>query len=490
MDALHALMKPMLSPRSAVMRRLVVIAYLLAATLALLIVSQAWGYDDPYITYRYAGNLAKGNGFVYNTGERLQATTTPLFTLLLALAAKAGAEIPFTARLLGALSLAAGGLLLFALGRAWEAPLAGWAGLLLYPTFPLLLTTLGSETPLYLALCLGALVAYARKGYAPAALCAALALLARPDGLLIPALLAADFTLRLARRGERQAFPWRALIVFIAASLPWLLFAWGYFGSPLPVTLAAKQRQGAMAISQGFAAGLLDVARDYSQSWLYRLEGLLAAAGVLWAFSRARRWLLLLVWAALYALAYTLLGVSRYYWYYAPLIPAFAAALGLGVEAAAWALRRASPWLRRGLPAALLLALALGQAAGLAQFRARPDPRLGIYRAAGQWLHANTPAEASVGALEVGVIGYYSARRMVDFAGLLDPLIAAQLGPQSTYEDAALWAVHRYRPDYIVLRRGDFPRLEAQLQSACRVEHVLRGADYGYDGVLRIYACP
>ena len=40
--------------------------------------------DDAYITYRYAENLAGGNGFVYNVGEQILGTSTPLYTLLLA----------------------------------------------------------------------------------------------------------------------------------------------------------------------------------------------------------------------------------------------------------------------------------------------------------------------------------------------------------------------------------------------------------------------
>ncbi|MCB0187901.1 MAG: hypothetical protein KDE31_26715, partial [Caldilineaceae bacterium] len=40
--------------------------------------------DDAFITYRYAENLATGQGFVYNAGERLLGTSTPLYTLLLA----------------------------------------------------------------------------------------------------------------------------------------------------------------------------------------------------------------------------------------------------------------------------------------------------------------------------------------------------------------------------------------------------------------------
>src|SRR5437762_13129041 len=41
-------------------------------------------FDDAYTTLRYAANLANGSGFVYNPGERVWGTTTPLFTLLLA----------------------------------------------------------------------------------------------------------------------------------------------------------------------------------------------------------------------------------------------------------------------------------------------------------------------------------------------------------------------------------------------------------------------
>ena len=40
--------------------------------------------DDAYITFRYARNLVTGAGFVYNPGERVLGTTTPLYTWLLA----------------------------------------------------------------------------------------------------------------------------------------------------------------------------------------------------------------------------------------------------------------------------------------------------------------------------------------------------------------------------------------------------------------------
>lgn len=40
--------------------------------------------DDAYIFYTYARNIADGHGYVFNIGEKVNATTSPLYTLLLA----------------------------------------------------------------------------------------------------------------------------------------------------------------------------------------------------------------------------------------------------------------------------------------------------------------------------------------------------------------------------------------------------------------------
>jgi hypothetical protein len=468
------------------------LVYLLAVSGGLFALFSAWAYDDPFITYRYAENLVRGLGFVYNPGERVLSTTTPLFTLLLAFLGLISPNFPVWANLIGAASLAAGGLLLWDLARSWQAPAVGWAGLLLYPTFPLLVSTLGSETPLYLALCLGAFAFYGRGRTLPAALCAALAVLARPDGVLVAGLLAGDFLLK-----NRGRISWREAALFSLILVGWAAFAWLYFGSPLPVTLAAKQQQGEMAVSQRFAPGFLTILGWYARL-PYLLEAGLALVGCLFAARRARTWLLFLAWPLLYFLAYSALGVSRYYWYYAPLLPGFIAAVGLGIAAAGAGLRaglRTRPGAR--LPAwerwgafVLLGLLFLSQAQSLAELRVQADRRYPIYRAVGEWLESNTLPGDRVGALEVGIIGYYARRPMVDFAGLIQPEIAARLGEGSNYEDAALWAVENYQPEYLVLPAAAFPRLEqGPVEQACDLSRHFPGEPYGYNGSLEVYAC-
>src|ERR1700682_2995626 len=45
-------------------------------------------FDDAYITFRYAANVARGFGLVFNPGERVLGTTSPLFTFILAAAGR------------------------------------------------------------------------------------------------------------------------------------------------------------------------------------------------------------------------------------------------------------------------------------------------------------------------------------------------------------------------------------------------------------------
>ena len=42
-------------------------------------------YEDAFITFRYAENLAAGDGLVYNIGERVYGSTAPLFAIIMAM---------------------------------------------------------------------------------------------------------------------------------------------------------------------------------------------------------------------------------------------------------------------------------------------------------------------------------------------------------------------------------------------------------------------
>ncbi len=448
-----------------------------------------WAYDDPFITYRYTNNLLRGIGFVYNPGERVLSTTTPFYTLLLAALSPFWGNLPRIANLVGALSIAAGSLLIFDIARSLKSPIVGWVGLLLYPSFTLLLNTIGSETPLYIAFALASFAFYYRQNFVFTAAFCALTVITRPDGALVPMIIGVDYLVRLwVIRHQRQIIPLQpgdhgsdelppassagfrssskllpAILLFFTLTIPWFLFAWVYFGSPIPATLAAKQHQGLMDISREFPAGLLWTFKQHLNSWHHWLQVGLALIGVcqLFLHRRAMTWIVFMAWPFSYFTAYSILGLTSYFWYYAPLIPGLVILIGLGISAIYQLMRRgvsallslaeskgnrfaiavnertpAVPDKIASLSAAIIIiTLALFQAFNMISAASAANPRSMIYRKAGLWLSRNTPIDAKVGTLEVGIIGYYSNRPIVDFAGLIQPEVANYLNHGTTYED-------------------------------------------------------
>lgn len=484
-----------------------IVLYLILVTGGLSLLFSGWAYDDPFITYRYAENLSRGLGLTYNPGEIRLSTTTPFFALLLAALRPLSPDLPNLAIFLGALSAAVGGLLLGDLLDRPGYPVARWTGRLFYPLFPLLTSTLGSETPLYLAFCLGAFASFRRQHYRLAALSAALAILSRPDGALVAGVLGLMYLFAHPPRKHQwrrwlAGLPWQAMLIYTLLCGAWLGYAWVTYGSPVPLTLYAKQQQALVAGSQAFLAGVRTIMSWYS-SWPYQVQALLALPGLVYGLRRcpALRWLA--AWTALYFTAYSLLGVTRYFWYYAPLAPLFLAGFGWGLEGLRALLAQSrrktpAPDVRaaafqttiRSLPGLLMAFLLLVQVGKLWNQQLRPDTRYPVYRAAGEWLRENTPDDASVGTLEVGIIGYYARRPMVDFSGLIQPEIAAVLGQTGSYPAAAYWAVTHYTPEYLVLQQGQFPEIEANLLPHCQIEINYPGAPYGYPFDLNIYTCP
>jgi len=448
---------------------LLTVGMLAALALALGMALHPLAVDDAFITYRYARNLATGQGFTYNVGQPALSTTAPLWALLLAGGALLWPDIPSLANALSAAALGVGALLVYLLGRHEGRPWVGRLAALLFVLHPLLWLNLGLETTPFLALALSAILAYRRGRLALAALLLALATLIRGDGLILAAVLAADRVLfphrdpdpGALRRGGQAV---RAAALYLLTMLPVLAWLTWQFGSPLPATLAAKRAQAGLGIT-GFYAhttclqglGILARAR-LAQSPLYLLFLPAVAVGLVAMWRRAGWVRLLVLWGAVHLLGYTLLGVTPYSWYYAPLVPGLSGAAALGLVEGVRRPGRAGWPLALLWAAGLLLPLAWSD---LALIRAMegplpppeepvskvlPEAKVRIYEQAGRWLGEHTPPDALIGVTEVGIMGYYAGRPMLDFLGLLRPEVA-----EAVARGDLSWALLRYQPDYLAL---------------------------------------
>ncbi|MCL7455281.1 MAG: hypothetical protein M8467_19775 [Anaerolineae bacterium] len=417
-----------------------VVGLLIVATLLLGLALQPLAVDDAYVTFRLARNLASGKGFTYNAGQAILSTTAPMYALILSAGARLGPDLPSLANALSAMALGTGAILLFALGRREGHPGLGALAGLFYVLYPLLWLCLGLETGFFLALGLAAILSYRSGRPYLAAILLALATLTRGDGLILAGVLALDWASgwsgwgRLLRgRAAPADRPGPAVVVAAAAvyvmvMVPLLAWLTWRFGSPVPATLATKQAQVELGIS-GFYAhttylegiGLLVRAR-VEQSLLYLLFVPAVMAGVVSMWQRAR-WLRLIAgWGLPHLAAYSALGVTPYYWYYAPAVVALLCLAAAGVvEGARWAGRWASRDARLvrlgfgGLWALGLVVALVGSDWAMIQAlegpvpppddlvsKVLPEAKAGVYAQAGQWLATHTPQEATVGVTEVG----------------------------------------------------------------------------------------
>ncbi len=415
---------------------------------------------DPYITYRYARNLAEGTGFIYNPGERVMGTTAPLYAVLLSLPGRIAGDYPLISTLFSGAALGALGLLIGRILVHFNENTAGFVAAVLVVLNPYLGDVLGFELNLFQALIFGAYAAYFSNRPNLAALLLGLGTLTRGDGL-VPAGLILGHHLWIHRRHA-----WRPFLVFAIVAGGWSIYAAWSYGSPFPNTLEAKRAMGASGLWRSLWHGVLFTGRRYLElSPLFLWFALPALVGARRIFRLDRRILLIAGWPVFIFLGYWAMGVPAAYNYYAGLVPLLMILTALGtVSLTGWVVGRWPAWRGHEVRITAMLCIPLLVALltpTVRQLGREPQPRYPIYKTAGEWLAANTPATASVGMVEIGIVGFYSKRYIVDVCGLVTPSV----GPHLAAGDVA-WPVRTYRPDYMLLHDPLWTSLEEPIASA------------------------
>ncbi|HVM95483.1 MAG TPA: hypothetical protein VMT89_03790, partial [Candidatus Acidoferrales bacterium] len=174
---------------------------------------------------------------MFNVGEHVLGTTTPLFALIVGVLHRLTAvDYVILAFVVAVASHAATCALIATIGRRCQQPAAGCLAGCLYALSPTVLgTVLGCmETSTFVLASVYALAGTQRPLDFSRNLAASLSLLLRPEGGLVVGL----HLLEAARISFRSA---RSAAVVVAVTvLPWMAFATWYFGSPVPQSMVAK----------------------------------------------------------------------------------------------------------------------------------------------------------------------------------------------------------------------------------------------------------
>ena len=462
-------------PLTRVEKIALVVALLLAA--ALMWPVRGYLTDDTFIHLQYARNLAAGHGLVFNVGERVYGCTSPLWVTLIADGMAFGLDGLLVARVLGlCATLASVVLFLQLMRRSVRLPelravaTVAWAA----HAWMLRWSLSGMETPLAVALTLAGFVAFTEGrqwGSRPVRTGAlwALAALTRPEAVFLLILWGVFLIVDTdSREGLRRlVFGILPPAVIYGA---WLLFARVYFGTFWPQTLAAKTAGG---------SGL-----DYRLGELWRQIKIIGATdGALAAllltaliFGGRRLWpgrmfaqrLVPGAWLIGVPALYVARGVPVLSRYLLPLLPVLAW-LSWGAAERWWLGGRnlSEPEAeiaparsrRAGVLGALVAALVIAQ--NLAVYRGAVLPQVRSFTAGlerslipwGRWFHDHATPDAVIAAPDIGAIGYFSGRHVLDLAGLVSPRIVPLLQRESPEDMVANLDFASFaRPEFLVDR--------------------------------------
>lgn len=232
--------------------------WLLLIGFSLIVLAISWNADDAFHAYVMARNLVEGNGFVYNVGYRVTATTCPLFTLIVALGYAIFGHMSFVGIALGVLfsSLAAYMIIFRCCNIMKDAVLA--TCIMLGSYCFMCYTTAGLENSLLFFL--GALFtdfyfkqdSFSGKGLFYLALLLSLIAMTRMDAVLIfiPMICVGYIAKTREKWNVRILCGFTGLLPFIL----WELFSIFYYGYPFPNTMYVKLNTG-LAKMDYFAKG-------------------------------------------------------------------------------------------------------------------------------------------------------------------------------------------------------------------------------------------
>jgi arabinofuranosyltransferase len=422
--------------------------------------------DDAFISFRYARNVARGFGWVYNIGaEPVEGFTNFLWTLALVPGFFLNLEPMPVAQSLGALCS------IGVLYLSWQMARAGvkhpdslvplWAPLLLALTgsFTYQAVT-GLETHLFTLLFVGGLY-YCLRLDGPSLLRSgilfALASMTRPEGLALGLFTLAVLAIHWLRRELETPALLGFFIPFAVIEGIFLIFRWQVFGGLVPNTYYAK------------TGG--DLFEQIRQGWNYVYD-FFRQHGVLLPWPLA---VLPLLWHRLRWRECYLLGMSLFYlalviyeggdWmplhrFIAPVLPVLFVLVAEGIEAVrtAWldvaekrllpiGIGRAAGWLWAGL---VMLNLVYPSIGVMQESFVRQEDYDRSHVSLGKWLEQNTRPWERIALSDIGQIGYYSDRWVIDLAGLTDPVIATSPGGLHKKDYDPEYVLNQ-RPEYIVL---------------------------------------
>ena len=410
--------------------------------------------DDTFIFYKYAKNIAEGNGYVFNIGEKVNATTSPLYTLILALLywiIKPIYSDSFV--VLGNLiSISSILLILFSIKKIFNNDEYFYWFAAIFLAMPLLKLGFGMETFLNLALIVFSVYLYTNEKILLASAFIGLSVLARFDSILFAGIVFLYYIF------DRKKFPSIKIIsAFLLVITPWFAFSKIYFGSFLPTTIGTKLAQNELGLFGGGLIFLTNSVRVLPGGYLTLLTIISTISlSLIYLYKkkinifRNKGLLIILFWAFSLFFTYAfIIKAPPYQWYYTP----FAIPISIILAITFSDLVKKSGLYKTIIALLFISACVLPFKSLIEGY----NPKYLNFINAVTWLNNNAQENSILAVDDIGILGYYYHKgKIVDALGLINPEVSVHL-KEKDYD----WFLNHYKPDFIV---HEYPYLQTYLR--------------------------
>jgi len=464
----------------------------ITALLFILISNHVW--EDYLITFRFSRNLADGNGLVYQIGERVHGFTSFFNTMIPALfdwlyQGRSIYPALWGYRLVSIGVFASACLLLARTWRALgvkESWILGGVVLVSLDVKMVAFSTNGQEVAFMLFF-----IAFAfriiSQGLAGSAwkigLCGAGFMYTRPDGCLYAGVI---FGLAVLLSRESRLKALKSVIsgglLTVLLYLPWLLFVWCYYGSPVPNTIVAKvgaysdlsQTISIVSIFSVLPKLILSLYNPVYESSYFEpysvafFSWVILATLIIGVFSARPRTPIVQISVCAFFLmvcylAYGYLRVGMVFPWYKPAV-CFLGYIAWIPLASSFGERTQGKTrkLVSGVGLMVLAIALLSYVAGVIQLSSHQRiVENGVRKATGLWLaeHAN-PCD-KVHSEPIGYIGFYSGLHILDWPGLQSPEVVVL---RHRFNNDRAKVLQELMPDWIVLRPMEMLYINQQVE--------------------------